>query len=77
MAIEVKQEEHHTEPHKRCCFCRAPTSFWVVNMDVACCAECASRAHPTDVPTKREWINRERIADHSIRNAGWQSKGRV
>jgi hypothetical protein len=53
---------------KRCCFCRIPTSFWTelknrsLNEQVACCPECAYRALPDDVPTKKSWVRREFIA---------------
>lgn len=67
MPVIVKREPHPEAPLERCCFCRAPTSFWVVNADVACCIECAKRATPDDVPTKPRWCRREWIADHSYR----------
>jgi hypothetical protein len=51
-----------------CCFCRKPTSFWYTpegqdpGKAVACCPDCACRAEPQDVPDKKTWIRRERIA---------------
>lgn len=51
---------------ERCCFCRANTKFWVTLEDmrksVACCESCAKHADPKDVPSKKEWFRRERIA---------------
>jgi len=58
---------------ERCCFCRAATTFWTLHPDpckvtgksVACCEACAERGHREDLPTKEQWMRRERIADHS------------
>lgn len=53
---------------ERCCFCRTPTFFWTVlsgrkpGQQVACCDICASRGEPKDVPSKTDWLRRERIA---------------
>ena len=58
------------DPHdmERCCFCRKATPFWTSIEDrapgdqVACCDGCASRGFPSDVPSKRVWMRRERIS---------------
>ena len=54
-----------TPPFERCCFCRRPTPFWFQPKDVACCRECGGRAEPSDVPSKKEWMRRERLASPS------------
>jgi len=47
---------------EKCCFCRNRTSFWFKEKGVACCERCARFAKPEDVPSKKEWCRRERIA---------------
>lgn len=53
---------------ERCCFCRTLTHYWSATdsrkpgEQVACCEHCASRADVEDLPTKRVWMRRERIA---------------
>jgi predicted amidophosphoribosyltransferase len=56
-------------PHERCCFCRTPTDWWTsldrkIGEQVACCQHCAARAEPEEVPSKKDWCRRERIAHH-------------
>jgi hypothetical protein len=56
-------------PYEVCCFCRTPTPWWTsldrpIGEQVACCPHCASRANPEEVPTKKAWCRRERIAHH-------------
>lgn len=48
---------------ERCCFCREHTQFWYVPKDVAVCKACALKANQEDVPDKKHWLRRERIAD--------------
>lgn len=64
MAIPVThdQDEINDGISERCCFCRAPTRYWYLPKDVAVCPDCAPYAKAEDVPAKREWCNRERIA---------------
>lgn len=72
--IFVEQEPKETSiwGHERCCFCRKQTPMWTLFPDgakvtgdsVACCEACARRAYREDLPTKEEWMRRERIADH-------------
>lgn len=45
---------------ENCCLCRAPTAFWYVPKDVALCPKCAVTASPESIPTKKEWIDKER-----------------
>jgi hypothetical protein len=55
-------------PFEACCFCRRSTLYWTELANrkpggqVACCADCAGRADPEDVPTKDIWWRREVIA---------------
>lgn len=62
------KSEPNEEPVERCCFCRSRTNFWTELPDrtsgqqVAICQHCASRAKPDDIPSKKEWARRERIA---------------
>ena len=56
--VEVFREVEH------CCFCRKPTRFWYLPKDVACCQQCAKKAEPKDVPSKKVWCRREQIAFH-------------
>lgn len=44
---------------ERCCFCRAPTKFWCAEKDVAVCPKCAETHTPEQVPTKKEWFDKE------------------
>lgn len=57
-------------PLERCCICRKVTSFWTVDRNpleaVALCEGCAKRAESFDIPTKSQWIRRERIASRRI-----------
>ncbi len=65
--IKVEIEPEDMGPVKEnCCFCRRPTPYWIVNADVACCQSCATRATKADIPTKDQWIRRERIANPDI-----------
>lgn len=53
---------------ENCCFCRRPTRYWTElasrkpGGQVACCPDCAGRAEPSDVPSKKTWWRREKIA---------------
>lgn len=55
----------HETAFEACCFCRNGTAMWVSNVapkqSVACCAKCATVADVADLPTKAEWMRRERI----------------
>lgn len=74
MSIEVESipEADPFDPLERCCFCRTKTGFWTTLKDrkpgdqVACCEVCARRAKAEDVPSKRDWCRRERIASPSF-----------
>jgi predicted amidophosphoribosyltransferase len=67
MSIKIHKEPATVSRFEleNCCFCRRPTPFWTEGGQVACCERCAARGYPEDLPTKEEWIRRERIADHS------------
>jgi len=61
---------HGPEPDlcaiERCCFCRKETRYWYKPKDVACCQECAVKAEPVDVPSKKIWCRREDIVRRRI-----------
>jgi hypothetical protein len=71
MSIQIVKEPG--DPRKwemeKCCFCRTQTQHWTAlegrteGQQVACCPECAQKANPEDVPTKKVWMRRERIAE--------------
>jgi len=44
---------------ERCCMCRAPTPYWH-GSDVALCPECAKTTELAMLPTKKEWLAKER-----------------
>lgn len=44
---------------ERCCMCRIPTRWWYAPSDVALCPDCARTAKRADLPTKREWCDKE------------------
>lgn len=50
---------------ERCCFCRARTPFWTAmaartpGEQVACCETCAAVKAPAQVPTKKDWFDKE------------------
>jgi len=61
--IEVSLEpEPDLRVIEHCCFCRRPTRYWYTPKDVACCPDCAKHAEKKDVPSKKIWFRRERIA---------------
>lgn len=45
---------------ERCCMCRAKTRYWYRPNDVAMCPSCAKVTRRYQVPTKAEWIAKER-----------------
>lgn len=45
---------------ERCCLCRAHTRYWYRPADVALCSFCAQTATAEQIPTKREWLDKER-----------------
>lgn len=63
---EPREEVWDLAAIERCCFCRRPTRYWYLPKDVACCQECARKAEPKDVPTKKVWCRREQIAFRSV-----------
>lgn len=62
----IKVVEIDPEAKEHCCFCRKLTAHWFNSKrtkDVACCTSCAKLANEEDVPTKTDWVRRERIAN--------------
>lgn len=55
---------------ERCCICRKDTEYWTRNF-IALCDKCAALADPIDIPTKKQWIRREDIAE------GYDSKSKL
>lgn len=57
---------------ERCCVCRERTPYWTVLPDrtpgqqVACCQSCAKTVEPHEVPTKREWCDKERRLTRTV-----------
>lgn len=71
--IPVERLAPYFNVKERCVFCRERTDFWTklnrpdlngYATEVACCQDCARNAQPEEVPTKMQWLARERIADH-------------
>jgi predicted amidophosphoribosyltransferase len=61
MPIDVTHDK--TEPgevQERCCMCRKPTRYWYKPKDVAVCPECAKHTSPGQLPSKSDWIKKER-----------------
>lgn len=53
-------------PREACCVCREPTHFWYVPLDIALCQSCAHTSRTAELPTKQEWVERERtLARHA------------
>ena len=60
--LRVKKEPKELESMglEHCCLCRERTHFWYTPKDVALCRPCAKTATETALPTKEEWIAKER-----------------
>jgi hypothetical protein len=69
--IEPKDTLFYNSPEK-CCFCRETTHYWTniksrtLGQQVACCPKCAKGGRVNEVPTKAEWIDRERSLKESV-----------
>jgi hypothetical protein len=48
---------------ENCCICEQPTPYWYIPNDVACCQGCAKDADPAKMPTKKEWVAKERAKE--------------
>lgn len=48
------------QPRERCCMCREFTSYWYTPKDVALCPSCAEKTLLRELPSKREWCEKER-----------------
>ena len=66
MSIPIEQEsEPDFRCRERCCFCRSRTIHWTTiatrtpGQQVACCPPCAEAHEEAEVPTKREWCDKE------------------
>lgn len=58
--IHLEPEEFKKEFKKleNCCICRKKTRYWT-DTDVACCPDCAKEFDPKNLPTKKEWFQKE------------------
>jgi hypothetical protein len=54
------------DPVENCGICRQKTRYWYRPKDVAVCPECAKTRMPTEVPSKSEWVARERQLTGSV-----------
>ena len=63
MALKVIHDGTGTgDVAERCCVCRTKTRFWwgKGERNVALCEACAKKVKSKDLPTKAEWIQKER-----------------
>lgn len=66
MPIPVVREPDPQLPYERCVFCRERTIYWTdipertTGAQVACCPGCGCCRQPAEVPTKAEWLAKER-----------------
>lgn len=60
IAVVHEGKEWKRDPQEHCCFCGQPTPYWVKEKDVACCQGCAATHVFDEVPTKAEWIAKQR-----------------
>lgn len=56
--IKIIKEPGGMEGLERCCFCRDRTPYWT-KKDVAICLSCAKIHVESEVPSKREWCDKE------------------
>lgn len=52
-------------PYERCCMCRKTTQYWHKS-DVALCQTCAKTTKLSDLPTKKEWCDKERNLENRL-----------
>jgi adenylate cyclase len=63
--IPVKRQPDLEPPYERCCFCRTPTTMWTALKDrapggqVACCKDCSLSHTQDEVPSKKDWCDKE------------------
>lgn len=64
MPIPIVKEGESLFDAEHCCFCRKPTTYWHAHKDpreaVAVCQECAKVRKVKELPTKKEWCEKER-----------------
>lgn len=64
------------EPAENCCVCRKPTRFWYGTGDanVALCQNCALHVTAKELPSKKDWSNKERaIMDKEKRGFNYRA----
>lgn len=72
MALKVVHDgSDPSEVAENCCLCRAPTRWWwgTGARNVALCQSCAKTAKKSDLPTKADWVAKERALNP--RPYGW------
>ena len=73
MITVTHDQEPNWMPAEPCAFCATPTRFWFAPKDVAVCESCACLHDAGDVPSKRDWLNAQRIAEGKAMLPGdWQ-----
>jgi hypothetical protein len=75
--VRINKEPGAAPPFERCCFCRKPTVWWTTNTkgkvtgdSVACCDVCAPKHDRPDVPSKKEWMAKERLMTQRLTEVG-------
>ena len=76
MTVKIEKEPQDFSnglPLELCCVCRHPTSWWYGSgpKNVALCPECAEAINEEELPTKAEWLAKER--EITLRNRPWKS----
>lgn len=61
MITVIKEPVTNRLELEHCCFCRKKTDTWHAGNDVACCRECAEIHDESEVPTKKEWCDKEKM----------------
>lgn len=65
----VHDNEPMWMPAEPCAFCKTPTRYWYKPKDVAVCPGCAAKKKAEDVPSKREWLNQNRLPGQTLLGA--------
>lgn len=69
MSLKIVHEGFMEGPMENCCMCRTPTRWWHLS-DVALCPACAKKTKRTALPTKQEWVEKER----ALMGIDWKAK---